>query len=628
MTVAPSTDSGRPDGIGRRELLGGLGAAALAGSAGCLQHARALLTRDPDSQVSLRIKTLPADADPRATHIARSLAKNLDAAGVDVRVRLQSREALYRDVLVNRDFDVYVGRIPGYTDPDFLRPLVHSRYAAESGWQNPFGFADLDLDRLLERQRRERGAARRRTLASIQRELVEAQPFTVVASPEVIRAVDRSRLSGWGHGTVHSPLGYLSISDRTDANSAPEGTGHDSELDDGGANRTQDGGTKTGGDPPVRMALKDRRRLENLNPLSVVFRTGGSIMDLVYDPLGREVDGRIRPWLAKSWEWTDGANGRTLDVQLREDLTWHDGESLTAHDVAFTYRFLDDTALGGLESPVPAPRFRGRSSVVSDATALDDATVKVSFGRTATPVARWALTVPILPEHVWKATAKRASISGIGGDVTVTEALVRSPSRPVGSGPLRVTGHTPPQSVTLSRFDDHFLTRMSLDNYLEPYRGGFEPGRLRFRYVPSTDAAVTLLRRREIEGTATGLTPSDVPAIGRDDDLRLFVSSPRSFYHVGYNVRRAPLSNTRFRRTVARLLDRGHLVAEAFDGFAEPAVSPLARYPTLSPDLAWNTGSQPLPFLGEGGKLNVARARRAFRRAGYRYGNDGALLHS
>lgn len=614
--------------VGRRSVLAVAGA-ALAGSAGCVRQTRALLTRDDSSRVSLSIKTVPADADPRATRIARFLAEKLQAVGVDASVALMSRESLYRDVLVNQQFDLYVARHPARADPDFLRTLLHSRFAVEPGWQNPFGFADLDVDRLLERQRRLTGRARRRTLAKLQREVTETQPFTVVAFPDEIRAVRADRIVGWSHADVHTPLGYLALSERDPPDSVGDlGPGNTSRN----ASVPREGGRREPeppDDPGVGMALTDVRALENLNPLSVAFRDEGVITGLLYDPLGRRVEGRVRPWLAASWDWVaDARDAPTLEVRLREDLRWHDGEALTAADVAFTYRFLGDTSLGRRDSPVPAPRFRGRESVVDGTEVVDDRTVRLHARPGTRDVVRWALTVPVLPEHVWRETAQQATVAGVDADVAVTEALVWSNQQPVGSGPLRVEDLRVQKSLSLERFEDHFLTREASDPYLRPYRGGFEPGRLTFHRAPSTAAAVSMVRSGDVDGTASGVLPENVPAIGRDDRLQLYVNRSRSFYHLGFNVRRAPFANTRFRRAVARLLDEDHLVRRAFDGYGSPAASPLARHVALAPGLAWDGRDPGLAFPGEDGALDIERARRAFRRAGYRYDDDGALLTS
>lgn len=595
--------------VSRRRYLGAAGSAALAGSAGCIREVRSLVTRDNPDQVSLAIKTTPADADQRAIRIARFLAQRLSEVGIRATITPMSRESLYRDVLLNHAFQLYVAPFPGRVDPDFLRSLLHSRFATEPGWQNPVGYANLQVDDLLDRQRRETGHNRRRTLASIQQAVARDQPFTVVGFPDEIRGVRSDSFTGWQRSSVHSALGYLGL-DPVEGESASA---------DAAEGETE--GRR------LRMTLTDSRPTENLNPIAVEARTGGRILDLVYDPLARGVDGRIRPWMAESVDWS-GASETAATVTLRPDLTWHDGEPITAEDVAFTYEFLSDTSLGRLDSPVPSPRFRGRSSLVSDATALDERRVRLTFADTARPVAATSLTIPVLPRHVWKEMAVQATVAGVDVGGGVTRALVWGNPDPVGSGPYRVAGRTPSASLKLEAAEDHFLRRENLESHLRPYAGDPAVDRLVFTLVPSPAAAVEFVDGGDADGTASDLTAAEVPEIGRSDGMELVVEQPRSFYHVGYNLRRAPTSSPRFRRAVARLVDKQYLVESVFGGYGEPAASPLARHDAMDPSLAWNGTDPELPFAGDSGSLDVERAREAFRSAGYRYSEDGTLLAS
>lgn len=573
----------------------------------------------------MSIKAPPADDDPRAIRIARRLAGRLETVGVATSVVPMARESLLRDVLLDQAFDVYVARSPGHHDPDFLRSLLHSRFAVEPGWQNPFGYTELDMDDLLERQRSQRGATRRGTVAEIERRLVRDRPLNVVAFPDEIRAVRSDRFAGWDARTVHSPLGYLSLDSLVDGGHSPASRKVRNLPGDGGDPPDR---TAPSGDRALRMALTDSRPTESLNPLAAEQRDGSAITGLIYDPVGRRIDDRVRPWLAEGWTWGDrGSGGPVATVTLRQGATWHDGRPVTATDLAFTYRFLNDTSLGELPSPVPSPRFRGRSSLVADVTVRDERTAEVTFVPCAPAVAARAFAVPVLPAHVWGAKTGRASVAGFDAGSSVTEALVWANREPVGSGPLRFAGASAQERLVLERTDGHFLDRDpgALPAHLAPFAGGFAARHLAFTVAPSGGAAVALVRDGSADGTASAVMPADVPSIGRADTLDLHVDRARGFYHVGFNTRRTALSNPRFRRGVARLVDEAAIAAEVFEGFATPAVSPLARSGPPAPAPIEPDDDVALPFPGEGGDLDVERARAPFRRAGYRYDGDGEL---
>ena len=618
--------------VSRRRALAGIGLGAL--SAGCLGRTRNIAGRDRSSQLTLQIDAAPADRDPNAIRIARHLAENLNAVGIDARINTLNRTDLWRKVLINQSFDVYVGQFLESEpfDPDAMYAFAHSRFVAEAGRQNPFGFTDVNgVDEQLERQRRAEGE-RPEVVADLQRSLCELQPFTVVAFPDPLTAVREERFEGW---TNRQPLSVgallgLEHAGASDESGATSGTAD--EDAESGESAAADG-EAAGGDAALRLVTTDAQITENWNPIAAEYRREGTFTALLYDQLALVHGGEVIPWLAAEWERTgDGA----LAVDLR-DARWHDGEPVTAGDVAFTYEFLRDTSMGSLETAVPTPRFRGRSSVVESATAVDDTTVEVAIGNVNDAVAVRALQVPILPEHVWSDRTDAATIAGFEFDVETTEAVVSTNDDPIGSGPVRFVEATAEETAVFERNPDHFLARAdATDEEADPaagiperFRGKPAFDRLRVDVSPSDIAAVEAVGDGIADATVSTLGPDAVPRVGRDADTRLVTGRSGRFYHVGYNARRAPLSNPRFRAVLASLIDKETLVRETFSGYAEPAASPLAASPEWVPDdLRWDDReTDPVyPFVGEGGALDVERAKDLLREAGYRFDDAGRLL--
>jgi len=629
--------------ITRRAALAGLGLAAA--SAGCLGRTENIAGRDPHSQLTLEINATPADDDPNGIRIARQLEEHLTAVGIGVRLNTVGQTDLWRKVLINQNFDLYVGQFVETEpfDPDALYGLTHSRFVAEPGWQNPFGLTEIAVDDLLERQRRVTGSDRVAAADALQETVCELQPFSVVAFPDALTAVREDRFEGWtGDRQPVSAAGLLALDPvpadggSADAGSADDGSATDSGTD-GNATAT-DAGTDPEPETVLRLVTTDDRITENWNPIAAEYRNHGTFTGLLYDPLVRADGDEFFPWLATGWERVDET---TLDVTLRE-ARWHDGEPVTASDVAFTYAFLRDTSLGNVETPVPTPRFRGRSSVVEGARARDESTVRLTVADVNETVAARALRVPILPEHVWSERTGAATIAGFEFDFETTEAIVSNNPDPVGSGPLRFVEATAGESVAFERNPDHFLVRSTPEDDADAsgetadpragvpsrYHGKPAFDRLRIEVLPSDISAVESVAEGLADATVSNLGPESVPRIGRSADARLVSGRSAAFYHVGYNVRRSPLSNPRFRAVIARLIDKTAIVDGAFDGYARAATSPLAASSADVPEsVAWADGSDPVhPFFDDGGSLDVAAAREALREIGYRFDGEGRLL--
>lgn len=567
----------------------------------------------PD-QVSLDIKTVPVDTDPNALRITRLVAEWLTAAGIDTTVTPMAEQELLRDVLLNHEFDLFVFRAPSQIDdPDALYSLLHSKFAVSRGWQNPFGYTNLDVDDALETQRRTAGADRRDAIARLQRTIARTNPFTVVCHPDDIRAARTDRFTNWRYTNPSAPFGYLWV-DRAehDRDGIPE-------EDAGVTDMTT-----------LRVIVTDARATENLNPIAVEFRGAGVFTGLLYDALGyRTAEDAIEPWLASSWSITEGDVGPVARVELQDELSWHDGNPITAADIAFTYRFLSDTTLDADDSteddPVPAPSYQGRSTLVSTVDAIDEQTIDISFVECEPVVAKRAFTVPVLPEHIWADRTETVSLGGIELGAA-TEALVTDNLPPVGSGPLSFVRNDAKEALVLERFDEHFLTR---DEGAIPhdYSGGPSFDRLEVQAVGSDSAAVDLVAVGDADITGTTVGPDVVPRIGRSDALDLLVDRSNSFYLVGYNAREAPLTNHRFRNALAHLIDKQFIAENVFDGYAKPAASPLDGTNWLPADLEWTERDPVAPFHGTRGELDVEGAQEELRDAGYRYEN-GALIEA
>lgn len=572
--------------LSRRSLLAATGG-SLALTAGCVSRARSLINRDGAEQVDLTVKTVPADTDPVANALGHHLAVNLQAVGIDATLQPTDEIELLRDVLINQDFELYVLARPFAGDPDALRPFAHSQFDKEPGWQNPFGFTNFSLDQLLEKQVQQAPYRRRTTIDDIQHSLAEEQPAIPIAVADRIRAVRSDRVDE-GEVNLGGPVGYLTLSP-TDGE----------ELDE------------------LRVAVADDRMTQNLNPVAVEFRTRGTYTGLLYDPLARRFDDGLQPWLAESWEWNGGSEGLTATVSLRGGVEWHDGTPLTADDVAFSYRFFNDTAMGDTDMQVPAPQFRGRTSLVESAEAESVRTVRLTFGNVHEAVAERVLTVPILPQHVWMERTGEVEIGGITLQEGTTEALIWENSDPVGSGPLRLVERQSLRRLVFERVEDHFSAEIV---------GAPDYERLIVEVVPSAESAVSLLSNGESDLTGTPLPPGVVPDAARNDDVKLAVSEADVLYHVGCNVRRPPLHNPHFRRAMARLIDKETLVEETFRGYAAPAASLLSGTEWLPVALEWDGEDPEVPFFGDDGVLDETAARETFREIGYEYGSGGKLL--
>ena len=142
-----------------------------------------------------------------------------------------------------------------------------------------------------------------------------------------------------------------------------------------------------------------------------------------YDP-----DGNLAPALAVEIPTVEngGVNEDLTSImwKLKEDLKWSDGSAMTAHDVAFTWRYCSDEATGCTASAA----FTG----ISDVRAFDDTTVWISFDA-PTPYPYTAFVgsgTPIISQ---------AQFEDCLGEAAESKPCQEQNIAPLGTGPYRIT---------------------------------------------------------------------------------------------------------------------------------------------------------------------------------------------
>jgi len=150
------------------------------------------------------------------------------------------------------------------------------------------------------------------------------------------------------------------------------------------------------------------------------------IVGFTYEPLvyiNPLQDGKATPMLATSWSW--GPGNKSLTFQIRQGVTFSNGEPMTAADVAYTFNLLK-----GSNNPLDVP---GDWSVLSSVTATGKYTVTMDFAHAAVPFFYYiADQTPILPMDIWSKMKNPATNP-------VTD--------PIGTGPY-IMSKCSPENIT------------------------------------------------------------------------------------------------------------------------------------------------------------------------------------
>lgn len=242
-----------------------------------------------------------------------------------------------------------------------------------------------------------------------------------------------------------------------------------------------------------------------------------------------DADLALQPYLAESWE--EEADGTGVTFRLREDMRWHDGEPVTAEDVAFTFDRAMDPAVEFVNDSWFHAMSRDRIEMV------DEFTIRFTYPPHAESLHPFA-NLAIMPEHLL-------------GDVP-PEALGEHPFAtecPVGSGPYLFES---------MRLGDQWTFR---GNPGFPADLGGRPMIDRYVYRVITNSAT---RAGELAASgvdvALSLAPPDAPMVEGNSSLRLMAAPSRSYAFVAWNPGLPQLSDVRVRRALAMATDRSGVV--------------------------------------------------------------------
>lgn len=337
----------------------------------------------------------------------------------------------------------------------------------------------------------------------------------------------------------------------------------------------------------------------SVNPLGARTQVDRDLVALAFSGLVRRgQDGTLIPDLAA--RWSVDVTGRTWTFELRPDATWHDGEPVTAEDVAFTVRILRDPTYTG-------PGAGSWREVT--ATATGPRTVRFDMG---TPLGGFLelATQPIAPAHLL-------------GDVPI-ELLVDDPfgRAPIGSGPFAV--------VELD--DDHALlepaasaARPAVDGPASAGDSGplptdtlATPGptrrpamalpyltRLEFRYFDDPAALAAAFEGGQLDA-ASGLPAAEAARLGATAGARLLRYPGTTLTTVALNLRPSHLElrDARVRQALLQAIDRPAIHEAAFAGLAAQADSPV-------PPTSWAFDAAASPALAHDPKAAAAGLTKA-----------------
>ncbi len=294
---------------------------------------------------------------------------------------------------------------------------------------------------------------------------------------------------------------------------------------------------------------EDDNAARTYDPRVTQSRHESQVIVQVFDTLiASDEDNALHPGLARSW--AVAPDGRSITLQLRDDVTFHDGTRFDADAVRFTYDSVVDPKLGSQGAVDILGPYAG-------CDVLGPFEVRINYKR---PFGAAAASLSQNELSVVSPTAVRTL-----GDAGFAKA-------PVGTGPFRFTLWEPSRQVVLERNEDY--------RWAPPFfkrQGPSRVARIVHRFIPDASTRIAALEAGEID--IADLTPVlDMQRLGEDRGYRTLVGEATGLpFGVLINTSRGVFADKRVRQAFALCIDRARLTDDLFFGLVKPAYGPLSR---------------------------------------------------
>ena len=315
---------------------------------------------------------------------------------------------------------------------------------------------------------------------------------------------------------------------------------------------------------------------ESLDPVNMTSAPAATVGEHVVERLiYMEEDGALTPMLATSWEANEDSTVWTF--QIREGVTFHDGEPLNAEAVAVNLRRFVNPDVGA------AYAFLLGTVESIEATGEYELTMELSQ-----PFA------PILAHlsHSFIGIVSPAQLEGLGPNDTF--------EIPIGTGPYRMTEWSRGEQIVLEVNEDYYGNISEIPT-------------IEFDFIPESSALIVALETGEADAIMR-VPPQETDRLEAIPEIEVvYESSVRTIY-IGFNNEKEPFNDPLVRQALNYAVDKQAIVDGLFDGVFTVADAPVV------PAVFGHESVGPYEYDPE-------RARELLAEAGYPDGLDMTLHH-
>ncbi|NBI05744.1 ABC transporter substrate-binding protein [Senegalia massiliensis] len=335
--------------------------------------------------------------------------------------------------------------------------------------------------------------------------------------------------------------------------------------------------------------------VENMNPLLSENESLYSFYDLIYEGLFRfNNEHDIENLLAKNYSIKN--EGRTINIELRSDVKWHDGESFTSEDVKFTLDMLRHAfknkeyrdILSKYDKLIKPEDIEH----IYNVNVIDEKNIEIDFDRSFSNSIE-TLSFPIFPSHQLSDEEENFSYDKF---LESAEDFMA-----IGTGPYKISEYNKGESIVLEHNESWW-------NEEKPYIKNIKG------IILKEDEFKKAFEDKKIDVLKTTFKSFD--DFKNNNDVKIHEYPSNDFDLLGFNFKNDIFKGKEgkaIRKSIAYAIDREEIIEKVYNGN-----STKARLPLLNNSYLINEENNNYEY-------NVKKAKKILKDAGFKKTGDKKL---
>ena len=305
-----------------------------------------------------------------------------------------------------------------------------------------------------------------------------------------------------------------------------------------------------------------------LNPILSTDSASSEISNWIFSGLFKyDKNGKIVTDIAKSYKFVTPTK---LEIEIRNNVFWHDGQLLDADDVIFTFN--------AIRSPNVFAPISGDFNKVKNIKKISKMKLLVEYSEPYYKALEiWM--VGLLPRHILQHEKN-----------LMTSKFNKTP---IGTGPYRL------RNFEISK-------DIELDSNEKYYDGSPKIKKIKYKFLPDPTTAFLMLGQKKID--IEGLTPLQIDRQIDDNfknNFSVYETTSFAYTYLGFNLKNKKFSNPKIREALSLAVNRQEIIDIMFFGHAQVCYGPF-----LPKTFAYNEKFEKYEF-------NLLKAKKILKSLGY-----------